>query len=142
MLSQLHHALLDTVYNTPPVFHLADYSTALQVSGITPSTLALLPSLPTRIVRHSNYLLVFSTQRFGMLRLGHHSLLKLSDRLCFHPFGPQHRLTAYRLSTDGTCFRLLTESSLTQACLVGPLPAAVYRNAAIGYVTTLILNGR
>jgi hypothetical protein len=33
VLSQLHHTLLDTVYNTPTVFCLASYSTSLQVSG-------------------------------------------------------------------------------------------------------------
>ena len=33
VLPQLLHVLLDTKYNTPPVFLLAGYSTVFQVSG-------------------------------------------------------------------------------------------------------------
>lgn len=66
------------------------------------------------------------------------TLLLLTERLCNYPFGQHTQLTGYRLSTDGTCFRV-TESSLTQACLDGPLLATVYRKPAFGRVTTLTL---
>ena len=70
-----------------------------------PSTLVLLDCLSARTVWLSNYQLVFRIQRFGMLQFGHHSLLTLTDWLWVYPFGLQHRLTAYRLSKDGSCFR-------------------------------------
>jgi hypothetical protein len=111
-------------------------------SPLIGSTLDLLHCLSARTVRLCNYLLVFSIQQFGMLQFSHHSLLELNDRLCSYPFGLQHCLTAYRLSTDGTCFRCKSESSLTQACLDGPLLAAVCRKPAFGCIAALTLNGR
>ena len=74
-------------------------------SPLIGSTLDLLHCLSAQTVRLCNYLLVFSIQQFGMLQFSHHSLLELNDRLCSYPFGLQHCLTAYRLSTDGGCFR-------------------------------------
>ena len=109
MLPQLLHILLDTEYNTPTVFCLADYSTLFQVSGfLVHLQLSQCYIAFACRLRLCNYWLVFGIQQFGTLQFSHHSLLCLSDRLWHYPFGLQHCFTTYRLSTDGTCFRLNT----------------------------------
>ena len=69
-------------------------------SPLIGSTLDLLHCLSARTVRLCNYWLVFGIQQFGMLQLGHHSLLELTDWLCSYPFGLQPQLTARRHPTD------------------------------------------
>lgn len=93
------------IQHTAITFCLASYSALLLVSRDLLSTMTILLSLSALTVRQSNYLLTFSIHQFGMLQLSHHSLLQLSDRLCWYPFGLQHWFTTYRHSTDGTCFR-------------------------------------
>lgn len=65
-------------------------------SPLIGSTIKLVLSPSARTVEPCTYLLIIDIHKFGMLQLGHHSLLKLTDWLCSYPFGLQHLLTVYR----------------------------------------------
>ena len=141
MLLQLLHILLDTEYNTPNVFCLAGYSTTLQVSphrfNSGPATLPLLAhsdSVTTCWSSAFNSLVCCSSATTASWNSTIVSVPILSDYNTV-------LLPTALLQTE-LAFGFNTESSLTQACLDGPLLAAVCRKPAFGCITALTLNGR
>jgi hypothetical protein len=104
VLTQLLHILLDTKYNTPTVFRLADYSTVLQESGVT------LPLWHLYTPFHANdqtkYIPIAQTSMIDLAVIAEApTSLQLTDWLCCASFDYHINLMMLLLPREALCFR-------------------------------------
>ena len=124
------HALLDTKYNTPTAFRLADYSTSLQVSGSytfnsCDTTLPLLAGSDSVVTGWSSVLVSLAENCLGANPLMPHRLaLALSFRTttptsCLPPFYGRRLLSLLtRVNPNPSLFRwTIAGGSLWETCL-------------------------